>query len=125
MVLFFIGRYRSNGHLVADIRYVVDAIMKKVRPQFKRDSERTKLAELHATLVSFLDDEFGARVVVWASYSACVHVLDGICDLLNLCSFRMCVCVVVWTAAGWFEKMIKNYILMRNICYMKYFRPCN
>ncbi len=58
------GRYRSCAHLVADVRYIVDGLLKKLRPRFKRDSERTKLAELHALFNSFLEDEFGARLVL-------------------------------------------------------------
>jgi hypothetical protein len=59
-----VGRYRSNAHLVTDIRYVVDGILKKARGKLKQESERTKLAELQALFISFLDDEFGARLVL-------------------------------------------------------------
>jgi hypothetical protein len=58
------GRYRSTAHLVTDVRYVVDGILKKARTKLKVESERTKLAELQALFISFLDDEFGARIVL-------------------------------------------------------------
>lgn len=43
---------------------MVDGILKKARTKLKVESERTKLAELQALFISFLDDEFGARIVL-------------------------------------------------------------
>lgn len=58
------GRYRSTAHLVNDVRYVVDGMLKKARGKLKQESERTKLAEFQTLFTSFLDDEFGARLVL-------------------------------------------------------------
>jgi hypothetical protein len=46
------------------VRYIVDGLLKKLRNKFKLDSERTKLAELQTLFNSFLEDEFGARLVM-------------------------------------------------------------
>ena len=60
----FAGRYRSSSHLVADVRYLVENEVKKIRPKLQKDSEKTKLAELSSFLITFLEQDFGPKLIV-------------------------------------------------------------
>lgn len=64
-ILFLPGRYRSSGHVVADLRYVIETnMLKKARAKLAKESERTKLTELHELFNSFLDHEFAPNLVL-------------------------------------------------------------
>ena len=61
----FAGRYRSSGHVVADLRYVIETnMLKKARAKLTKESERTKLTELHELFNTFLDHEFAPNLVL-------------------------------------------------------------
>jgi len=50
---------------VADLRYVIEAnMLKKARAKLTKESERTKLTELHELFNTFLDHEFGPHLVL-------------------------------------------------------------
>lgn len=61
----FLGRYRSSGHVVADLRYVIETnMLKKARSKLTQESERVKLTELHDLFSTFLDHEFAPKLVM-------------------------------------------------------------
>ena len=64
-IIIFAGRYRSSGHVVADLRYVIETnMLKKARAKLTKESERTKLTELHELFNTFLDHEFAPNLVL-------------------------------------------------------------